>query len=282
MADSQVSLGASLTYGWDLLRAHWREIWGVLALNALAWTVLFAGLFAQNQVLILVGLLAVILAKYSVYGSVVRLGFGAEHHDDADFKPGVLGLQWKRMELRMFGADALVAVFFLVLMALLMIALVAPLVGIVMSHGATPADIQTQEQMLHWLGPDGQSILRAEQVAFQVLVIILLAIGVRLSLTLPASAESNKISVLGTWKLARGSFWRLLGASLLVRLPLVGILILVLGSVAGPDGKLGHFTPTEAFVFALVCGLWAGAAVAPMSAAIQAYFYKHAKATAQP
>ena len=282
MADSQVSLGASLTYGWDLLRAHWREIWGALALNALAWTVLFAGVFAQNGVLILAGLPAMILTKYAVYGSVVRLAFGAEHHDDADYKLGVLGLQWKRMELRMFGADLLFTVFFAVVISLLMIVLVAPLVGIVMSHGAKPADIQTQEQMLRWLGPDGQAILRAEQVLVQVVAIVLVGIGVRLSLTLPASAESGKIAVLRTWKVVRRAFWRLLGASLVIILPLMVILMLIMGSVAGADGQLGRFTPTEAFVFALVCGLWAGGAITPLLAAVQAYFYKHLKAADQP
>ncbi len=50
MSDSQVSVGAALSYAWSLWRSHWREIWGVLALNALGCTVLCAGVFAQSTV----------------------------------------------------------------------------------------------------------------------------------------------------------------------------------------------------------------------------------------
>ncbi len=279
MADSQVSLGASLTYGWDLLRAHWREIWGALALNALAWTVLFAGVFAQNDALILAGSLAMMLTKYAVYGSVVRLTFGADHHDDPDFKLGVLGLQWKRMELRMFAADFLLSIFQFVILMLVAIALTAPLVGIAMSHGAQAADVRTLEQFATVLGPHGATILQIVPLVVWAIVIL---VGIRLSLSLPASAESGRISVLGTWKLSQHSFLRLLGATVVVMLPLIVILLMIGGAVAGSDGQMRRFSPSEAFIFAMVCGLWAGGAVTPLIAAIQAYFYKHAKATAQP
>ena len=275
MADSQVSLRASLAYAWDLLRTKWRDIWGALALSALASTVVYAGLFAQNNTLVVAGLPAMLLTKYAIYGAVVRLGFGAEHQDDPEFRPGVMGLQWKRMELRMFGADLLLGAFQLVIGILLAIALTAPLIGVIMSHGAPPAGITTPEQLMQQLGPNGETIMQVEQFVLWAAIAL---IGIRLSLSLPASAESGRVAVLSTWKLTKGVFWRLAAASIVVALPLIVILTLIGAATAGPAGEMRRFSPSEAFVFALVCGSWAGAAITPLTAAVQVYFYRRLKA----
>jgi len=275
MSDSQVSVGAALGYAWSLWRTHWREIWGALALNALAWTVLCAGLFAQNLLLIGAGGLALLLTKYAVYGAMLRLAFGAEHADDPAFKVGGMGLQWRAMELRMFGADALLTLFLIVLVTLLAIAVFAPVVGMVMSRGgALPTSPTTPQQLEQLIGPTGVTVLAVGQL---VMMMVLLFVLTRLALYLPATAESGRISIFRTWKLTRGQFWRIFASKLVIWLPTVLIMSIGAGAALSLDGRPAPLAPGETFLYSLICGGWAGAAAMPLAAGVQAYFYRNLK-----
>jgi hypothetical protein len=278
MSDSQVSVGAALGYAWSLWRSHWREIWGALALNALACTVLCAGLFAQNLQLIGLGALSFLATKYAVYGSVMRLAFGGEHPDDPGYQHGALGLQWRRMELRMFGADVLLTFFLAVLAILLGLAIVAPVFAMVMNKGGTlPTGLSTTqqvEQLQQLIGPTGVTIVAVGEL---VLRIVLLFVIIRLSLYLPATAESGRISIFRTWKLTRGQFWRIFAATLVIGLPTVLIMSVGAGAGLSLNGQPAPLAPGETFFYSLICGGWAGAAAVPLTAGVQAYFYRNLK-----
>ena len=69
MAEGEITIGGALSYAWSILSHNWRAIWGILALNALGWTVLFAGMFARHGDLVAAGMAAVTLTKYPVYGA---------------------------------------------------------------------------------------------------------------------------------------------------------------------------------------------------------------------
>jgi hypothetical protein len=281
MSDSQVSVGAALGYAWSLWRSHWREIWGALALNALAWTVLYAGSFAQDLRLTAAAAVAMLFTVYSVYGAIIRLAFAAEHPDDPRFRVGTMGLQWRGMELRMFGASALWLVFILILLLLLSIAVAAPVMGTMLSQGGLPAAPpkplaapMTLADMTKTFGPTGGMIM---QVGLLVSELVLAFVVTRLSLYLVATGESGRISVLRTWKLTRGHFWQVFATSLVIGLPTVLIMSVGAGAGLPLNGQPAPLAPGEIFLYSLVCGGWAGAAAMPLSAGVQAYFYRNLK-----
>src|SRR5579862_4864533 len=98
MAEGEISISGALSFAWTLLSHNWRAIWGVLALNALSWTVLFAGLFANHPQLVLAGGLAFLITNYPVYGAIFRIASG-RGEQESDAKPGAHGLQWRGTEL---------------------------------------------------------------------------------------------------------------------------------------------------------------------------------------
>ena len=274
MSDSQVTVGAALGYAWSLWRTHWREIWGILALNALACTVLCAGVFAQNLRLMLAADVGLVFTMFATYGAVIRLAFGPEHPDDPEFRLGSLGLQWRWTELKMLGAHALLIIFLVILTLLLSLAVAAPAMGVVLSRVSSIPATFTQADLARTLGPNGMQLLNLASVAIQLILMFVLT---RLSLYLVATGERKKVSVLRTWKLTRGHFWQIFATSLVIGLPTVLIMTVGLGAGMSVDGKPAPLPPGETFLYSLICGGWAGAAAMPLAAGVQAYFYRNLK-----
>ncbi len=274
MSDSQLSVGAALGYAWTLWRTHWREVWGAFALNALACTVLCAGLFAQNWKLLAAADLGLLFTMYAVYGAVVRLAFAADHPDDPEFRLGMLGLQWRKMELRMLGAHLLLMIFLVILALLLAIALVAPVMGVIMSKGGVLPAAPTPADLPRLLGPAGMQALNFGSLALQM---ALAFVAIRLSLYLVATGDGKRVAVLRTWKLTRGHFWQIFAATLIIGLPTVLIMSIGVGAGLSLDGRPAPLAPGETFLYSLICGGWAGAAAMPLAAGVQAYFYRNLK-----
>ena len=269
MSDSQVSVGAALSYAWNLWRGHWRQVWGVLALNALACTVVYAGMFSDNAELVLTGGVGLLFTGYAAYGAMIRLAFAADHPDDPQFRLGSLGLQWGRMELRMLGAQLLLLLFLLILLLLLVVLVLVPPMAVMMSKGGPLPATMTEAQLQQILGPNGMMALQIGMAAVQ---LVLFLVYIRLSLYLVASAESGRISVLKTWRLVRGNFWRVFAATVIIVLPTLAILSL--GGLP-TDAQAAPLPPSEIFLYSLICGGWAGAAAVPLAAGVQAYFYRN-------
>ena len=275
MSDSPVSVGAALGYAWSLWRTHWREIWGALALNGLAWTVAYAGVFTGNGDIGLAGQIGLLMTTYPVYGAVMRLAFAADHPDDPEFRLGSLGLQWRRMELRLFLANLLL-VAFLALVLIVAVGLVIVLLGAVLAaklagHGPITPAMMKSANLSHILGPD------LPVVAVTVVLFVLLFFIVRLGLYAAATADSRKIVVMKTWNLLRGHFFQFFAATMVLSLPTM--LIMGVGGGAGLPlaGQPSPLGPGETFIYSLICGAWAGAAAMPLSAGVQAYFYRNLK-----
>jgi hypothetical protein len=265
MADGQVSVGGAFGYAWALLSQHWRSIWGALALNSLAWTVLVAGRLAFNADLMLLGLAGLALTKYPLYGAVVR----AADAPKTGAASAHLGIQWRAEEFRMLGADVLFKIFMAIVAAILLIALAAPLIGILIQGGVDPKTLTTSDAVLKAL--NAQGVQHPELVALPFWLIIY-AVGLRLSLSLVGSALSGRVAMLSTWRLTRGNLWRIAAASLLVNIPMIFALLIVVGGAAG--GPMDGVTPSDIFLYALLTGVLAGAATTPMLAGVQLYFYK--------
>ncbi|MEI9964800.1 MAG: hypothetical protein WDM92_08870 [Caulobacteraceae bacterium] len=273
MADSRgVSVGASLAYAWSLLSGHWRGVWGVLALSSLDATVYLAGMFAQNPMLIGIGAAALCITALMTNGAFFRLAFADRHGDDAGYKPGPVGMQWGRMEWRMLGAALLLAVFFVILVVLVAIALAAPLIGAIMSKGVSPVTIQNPEQLAALIGPKGAAVLAGAQILLDLVVIFL---GVRLALYMAATADSGRIMVLSTWRITRGHFWPILGSMLIVSLPAAMLVVLAQASAGGAAATPDPLAPAAAFLWGLVGGVAYGAFAIPLTSGVIAYYYRN-------
>ena len=272
MADSQVSVGASLVYAWTLLKQHWRAIWAVLALVSLAGTIYLAGAYAGNNELQIGGVVAQLLTGLLLYGAVFRLAFADRHPADPGFALGHAGLQWGGIEWRLLGAGVLLTLFLAIIAVLGMVLVSAVALGIIMNHGgATPPT--TPQAVLAALGPNGQTVV---SVIFFLVLLALLYCYVRLSLALAATVDTGKVSVLASWSLTKAQGWRILGALILVQLPLMLIesLIAAASDGAGP-GTGAPMSAEAAMLSALAIGAIFGCVIAPLSAGVLAYYYRH-------
>jgi hypothetical protein len=267
MAEGEITISGALSAAWSILSLHWRTIWGILALNALSWTVIFAGVFAHRPELASAGIGASLATSYPLRGAVFRLSAGPESANSPAYKLGALGIQWGWMELRMFGAWALTGVFLAIILMIVTIALMAPLVGIFMSH-VPPLTLAQPDDFLRGLGPDGPQVLTMVDI---VLAAVFAFLAMRLFLAMPASALSGRLAVLRTWKLTHGAFWTIFVAYVVVQVP---TLITWFLAIASLKGELADFTPVQTFGYAILSGILAGAASAPLNAGLQAYFYK--------
>ena len=273
MADSQVSVGGSLIYAWNLLKQHWRAMWAVLALVSLAGTVDVAGAYAMNNTLLIAGGVAQLITKIVLYGAVFRLAFADRHPADPAFALGHAGLQWGRMEWRLLGAGALLLLFLAIMAVLGLVVVSAVALGIIMNHGGA-APPTTPQAVLAALGQDGQTVV---SVVLTLALMGLIYCYVRLSLTFPATADSGKVSVLGSWTLTKSHGWRILGALILLQLPLMLLETLIAAAVGG-DGGPGTGAPMSAetaMLSALAIGAVFGCVISPLSAGVLAYYYRH-------
>ena len=274
MAGSQVSVGAALTYAWTLLRKNWRSIWGVLALVSLAETVAAAGADTQNYGLLFGGFGVLLVVQPMLYAAIFRLAFADRHLADPAYALGHSGLQWRAMEWRVLAAELLL-ILFLIIVATLGFLLVGGLaLGIIASRGGA-APPTTPQAVIAALGQDGWNV-----VLF-VLVLVLAALvffQIRLCLALPATADTRKITVLGSWGLTKGHFWRILATLLLLQLPLTFLQSLIAALADGGGAVAGAAQPmsAESALFsALTIGVAIGCLIAPLSVGVLAYYYRN-------
>jgi hypothetical protein len=273
MAEGQVSVGASLAYGWRLWAANWRSIWGVLALTSLTMTVYMAGIYAPNQDLLIAGGVAQLITQPMLYGAVFRIAFADRHGGDPAFAGGHAGLQWRPMEWRILGTSLLLTLLFVLFVLLAFVLVGSVALGVIVSHGGRTPPLTPQAAM-NALGADGKTVMTFVLAAA---LFVLVFLYVRLSLAFAATADRGKISVLETWPLTKGQFWRILIALLVVQLPLTLVQSLI--TTAAADGTTigsvpGGMAPTPALVSALVTGVVYGGLIAPITAGILAYYYR--------
>lgn len=274
MAESRVSVGASLAFSWTLWASRWRSIWGVLALTSLAATVYLAGDFANKVEVYVAGLAAYLLVVLMANAAVFRLAFASRHVDDPAFKPGTAGVQWRAMEWRLLGASMLLLLFYAILIAVAFVAVGGVAMGIAMNKGQIAA-LTTPQALLAALGPQGETAVTV-LAAFAYAALIYVA--VRLSFALAATADEGRIAVLRTWKLTKGQFWRILVSMLLIQLPVLFVGAVV-GALAhtGTTGGMGlaaeAMAPAGALSAGLIMGVLTGGVAAPLAAGVLAYYY---------
>ncbi len=276
-----MSIGAALVYAWSLWRARWRSIWGVLALTSLAATVYLAGDFAGNQRLYIGGLIAYLVVVFMNNGAVFRLAFADRHPADPGYQPGLSGLQWRAMEWRLVATSLLLLLFYLIMASVAAVVVGGLAFGIAMNRG-TAAALTTPQGVAAALGPTGSGVV---SLVALVVYCALIYVAMRLSLATAATADSGRISVLRTWALTKGQFWRIFLTIMLVELPalFVGALVGAIGAasqagISTPD----HLAPGAALVCGLIMGVLTGGVLAPLMSGVLAYYYRGLKGAPDP
>jgi len=193
-------------------------------------------------------------------GALYRLAFANAHIGDPEFRIGPLGLQWGKPEMRLLGAHLLLFfLFFLGLLFWVMILIVSLGAGMFVSGTAAAPLSPTPQQASQML------------LAFLPLILPALFVYVRICLYGAATVAERKISVFSTWRLTRGNFWPILGAFLLISVP-IGVLNLL---AALPGEPRAATAALELFTCVLDAFL-----IRPMSCGLYAHIYTALGATA--
>lgn len=268
MGEAKVTVGGAVGYALTLLASHWRAVWGALALNALAATVTVAGQITQSLSLTLGGVVVGLVFGLMLQGAVFRLALADRHAEDPQFRPGQLGLQWRRLEGRMLLAMLLATIAFLFVAVLLALAVSAVLFAVLSARGVDVAATLAFPVDPARIDARVRTPLAIAQVAW---MIPLLYVALRLALVLPATADRNAIQVFRTWRWTRGQVLRILLSHLMIFLP-----FLLMNSLAGNIVAGGQsVAPITAMMLALGLGIPTGALLAPLSAGLAAYFYRN-------
>ncbi len=155
-------------------------------------------------------------------GALYRLAFAKEHGGDPEFRIGPLGLQWGKPELRLLGADMLLVFLFILALLFWAIILIVTLGAGMFVNGTAAAPVSPTSQQA------SQMLL-----AFAPLILPTLFVYVRICLYGAATVAERKVSVFSTWRLTRGNFWPILGAVLVIAVP-IGVLNIVSALPAEP------------------------------------------------
>jgi hypothetical protein len=215
---------------------------------------LTSGNIAAAIVLSVLGVLAGVMAN----GALLRLAFADEHPGDPEFRVGPLGLQFRRTELRLLGAIALVC-FFVVLVFLFMLLLmvVVAIATMALGHASLPT-------------PTAQTPLPPEaQAAVSVMLLVFFAMAtwvlVRICPYPAATVAEKKVQVFSTWAMTRGAALQIFAAMMLLMVPIFALAMAV---------SAAHAFPAVQGALSLVFAAVGSFVVGPMLTGLYAHLYR--------
>jgi hypothetical protein len=270
---SKVPVLQSVRAAIEFRRLHWREVSGVLGAVALGGAVTTAGQISGDRLAELLGNAFYMPTTVMACAALFRLAFRDEHPHDEEFHPGPQGFQWGRVEWRLVGVFFLVVFAFTIFAALFFFAMILVLAAAGLRNALSS---QTPEAMLTALGPGGTLLITALGLGMLGSITYM---AIRVSLAQAATVSRGRISVFETWRLTKGQFLPILGATVLILLPtllaslVLSILVSALGQPAGENGVREVAMP-----LALVIGAIPAVVVAfvqlPLSVGLTAYLFR--------
>lgn len=249
--------GVKAAYGF--IPTAWKAAPGALALIAVTSVLYF---YADTAKLGFVALLAALLVHIAgsavAQGALLRLGLG---------KPGIgpLGLQWRGVETRLLGLSLLMMLLFVVVVLVLAIVVGALIIGLSVATGAEFRP--TDPDWMTSLGVVGGLALAVIVLGVYWLFIWL---AVRLTLATVVTVASDRIQLLSTFALTRGSAWKIFLSVIVVALPLAAISIVggLLTGFGGPSPSPG------AGLVSIVLGVLIAAVNVPAICGLLVYLYR--------
>lgn len=204
MADGSASIGATLRAGFSDVTGATRDCWGALALAAVVSVA--GGLLPPG-----LRFLATVLAGVIAQGALFRRAF--------DRAGGFKGLRWGRDEWRLLAAQLMI----LGLVGLIGCILMVIVGGVALGVARTAAPDFDPGTIAGW-----QGAFASAGAAGLILVVapvgslaILVWLGLRLSLSAPATVEQSGVRVLSAFPLTRGQVPTLFVVGLAVAVPVL-------------------------------------------------------------
>lgn len=249
MTDGSATVAGAVRAGASDWRPAVIDCAGALA-AAVAISAIASGLPAGVR--FLAGLAAVVVAQ----GALYRRIFG---------KPGGLrGLRWGRDEWRLLGAHLMTLGLFLLIGAILLVIIGGVALGVARA-GAPDLDVRSAEAFKAALANAGPVGLIAGVVPLVGLA-ILIWMGLRLSLTAPATVAESGVRVLSAFPRTRGKVLLLLGVTVVLASPVVAAAVALRAATMGQ--------PVIAALLAVITYF----CVAPTLAGALASIYRHSAA----
>jgi len=261
MLGRKISVQASLKAAFQFAKLSTPKVAGVLSIILLLdiAAVLTPGSASVSPALMaLKGLEA--LFGVIAQGALYRLAFADAHDGDPEFRIGPLGLQWGKPEMRLLGADLLLVFLFFIALLFWAIILIVTLGASMFVNGTTAAPLSPTPQQA------SQMLL-----VFVPLILPTLFVYVRICLYGAATVAERKISVFSTWRLTRGNAWPILGALLLIAIP-----IAVLNLLSALPGEPKAAT----IVLELLTCILDAFLIRPMYCGLYAHIYSQLRTTA--
>lgn len=249
MADGSVAIGATVRAGFSGLGPSVRACWAAL-LAAVVASVISQILPASARGLALpIELAAAIIA----WGALYRRAFGRSS--------GLAGLRWGMDEWRLLGAQALIAVLFIVIGAVLAMVVGAIALGVARAN-APNFDATSAEAWRAALALSGPGAIVAGAAPL-IGMAVMIWLGARLSLAAPASVDQAKVRVLSAFPLTRGVALQVIAAGLVLAAP--AVVLVAVSSLVGRWVGPGMDAPLAAlgaiFGYVYLAPAWTGALV---------------------
>ncbi len=248
MTDGSVAIGATVRAGLAGLFPSLRACWAALAVAVLISAISRLLPPAAGGLTLLVEIAAAVLD-----GLLHRRAFGRQG--------GLAGLRWGMDEWRLLGAQLLIAALLLLVVAVLAIVVGAIALGV--ARASAPGFDATSAPA--WRDAFARSGLGGIVAGAAPLLSLCLLVWLclRLSLSAAASVDQARVRVLSAFPLTRGVTPQLLGAGLLLALPVVALagVSSLIGRWAGPglDAPLALLGAILLYLY--LAPVWTGALV---------------------
>lgn len=247
MTDGSAGVGATLRAGLSDVKDAARDCWGALALAAV---ISVASGFLPPGLRFLGAMVAGVVAQ----GALFRRAFGRE--------AGLKGLRWGRDEWRLLAAQLMILALLFLIGAILMVIVGGVALGVARTAapGFDPGTIDGWKSAFASAGAAGFVLTLVPLASFAILVWL----GLRLSLSAPATVEQSGVRVLSAFPLTRGRVPALFVIGLAIAVPVA--IVSALLTLAPGQGGLLVAAVLAACTYFYAMPAWAGSL---------AHFYRH-------
>ena len=219
MSQARFSVRTAVAEGFEFWRANVLKAIGPLAIAAVASLV---GAVAPEQFALAasgLNFIALIVAQ----GALFRIALASEGAESPD-RNGPFGLQWRGLETRLLGMTfGLVLLLFAVAIAA---TFALALVVVAMVGDPAALNVSSPEAFVASLTPQAAFVFNFGMTLCLLGILILV---MRLPMAAPATAATNRVRLFSSLGMTRGSVIRILGAVLIVNLPVFALQGLALG-----------------------------------------------------
>ena len=258
MSQARFSVQTAVAEGFDFWRGNVLKAAGPLVIGAVASLISTVAPFNIAVAASLINVLAMIAAQGALF-RIALAPIGVEGPD----RNGPYGLQWRGLETRLLGQTLLLVLLLFGIAIVATFLLAVLLLGFV--GGDVAANAASPDALMASLSPTARFVFN---LGLTLCLLGLLVMVLRLTMAAPATAAENRVRMLSTAGMTRGSVLRLLVAVVVVNLP-----VFVLQGLAMGFARLTHSPATDHWAEGVATAMSTFFYI-PISVGMTAYVYK--------